>query len=276
MLLSIAYNMLGDRAEAEDIVQDVLLRWEQTSKEAVRNAKSYLVKATVNSVLNYRASAHKQRLTYPNIWLPEPLPDAVVPMDTPAGEIRSALTYELMVLIRELSPDELAVFVLKEAFDFSHEEIGEILDKRPDHSRQLLKRAREKVGRASNSRSPLNESDLELAQRVVEAISRADVDALRALFTTDIRLVADGGGKVAASPAPILGSEKVAHLLVTAARKTDFTPRFEILFLNRQPAFLVYREQEPLGAFILTPAEGRVERMYAVLNPDKLRSFPGA
>lgn len=276
LLISIAYSMLGNLAEAEDIVHDVFARWEQMSKEDVRNVRGYLVKATVNSALNYRESAHKQRLVSTNIWLPEPIPDAAVSESLPHGETRSMLTYELMVLMRHLTRDELAVFVLKEAFSYSHKEIGEILEKRPEHSRQLLKRAKGKIGRTTQLSAPITHADLELAQMVVDAISTGDVEALRTLFADDARLMADGGGKVPVSPSPIVGAEKVANLLITAARKAGFIPIFKILSINGQPGLILYRAGLPVGAYVLTPENGKVARMYAMLDPERLQSLSSA
>lgn len=274
LLFSVAYNMLGDRAEAEDVVQDVLLRWEEAAKERIENAKGYLVKSTVNTAINSLNSAHKKRLTYPNIWLPEPLPDAIMQAADAPGETRTILTYELMVLTRELSPVELAVFILKEAFNYSHEEIGEILGKRTDHCRQMFKRAKEKIQKAQLSPAPLTESDLRLAEQVVSAISEGNVEGLVSLLNPDIRLMADGGGKAAASPTPILGAARVAHVLTTAARKIPFTPRVEVVPINGQPGFVVYNQTQAVAAYVLTAVDRRVARMYVMLNPDKLRAFP--
>ncbi|GJQ21952.1 MAG: DNA-directed RNA polymerase sigma-70 factor [Bacteroidia bacterium] len=273
LLFSVAYNMLGDRADADDVVQDVLLKWEQSAKTGVANEQAYLVKSTVNAAINELNSARRKRRTYPNIWLPEPLPDDIVRSAGPDGEMRTMLTYELMVLARELSPVELAVFVLREAFNYSHEEIAEILEKRPDHCRQLYKRAKDKIRRPDADSHVHTDSDLRLAGEVVDAIVQGDVKRLMALLTPDVRLMADGGGKVAAAASPTVGAERVAHLLTTAARKAGFVPRIEVTTLNSQPGFIAYHGHQPVAAYVLTAFGSKVGRMYVILNPDKLAVF---
>lgn len=273
LLFSVAYNMLGVRADAEDIVQDVLLKWEQSPKTGVANEQAYLVKSTVNAAINELNSARRKRRTYPNIWLPEPLPDDIMGGGGSDGEMRTMLTYELMVLARELSPAELAVFVLKEAFSYSHEEIAEILEKRPDHCRQLYKRAKDKIRGRDPDSHVHTDPDLKLAGEVVDAIVQGDVERLMALLTTDVHLMADGGGKVAAAASPTVGVERVAHLLTTAARKAGFVPRIEVTTLNGQPGFIAYNAHQPVAAYVLTAFGRKVGRMYVILNPDKLAVF---
>lgn len=183
------------------------------------------------------------------------------------------LTYELMVLVRELSPAELAVFVLKEAFNYSHEEIAEILEKRPDHCRQLFKRARDKIRNPNPPPHVPAEPDLKLAGEVVDAIVQGDVERLMGLLTPDVRLMADGGGKVAAAASPTVGVERVAHLLTTAARKAGFVPRIDVVTLNGQPGVLAYNGNVPVAAYVFTAVGNRVGRIYVILNPDKLAVF---
>lgn len=272
LLVSVAYSMLGDRSEAEDVVQDVFLKWAQLDRSHIENEKAYLVKAAVNSTLNHLNSAHKKRLTYPKIWLPEPVPDSMM-SHRHETDRRSILTYEVMVLLRKLKPLELAVFVLKESFDYSHDEIAAMLDKTPEHCRQLLKRAKGKIGDVVPSGSGPTAADQKLAEQIVDSISRADIESLLGLFTTNVKLMADGGGVVTTSPSPIVGAEKVAHLLVTIARKSTFLPTFEIRPINRQPGFVVFEDSKPAAAFIITPKGAKAAGLYVMLNPAKLTSF---
>jgi RNA polymerase sigma-70 factor (ECF subfamily) len=272
ILFSVAYNMLGDRAEAEDVVHDVFLKWHQANQSHVENVKSYLVKSTVNSALNYLHSAHKKRLTYPNIWLPEPMPDTDVASGYSADQ-RTILTYELMVALKELKPLEVAVFVLKEAFDYTHDEIAEMLGTTVEHSRQLLKRAKAKVRNRSAAAHRPSKEDRRLAEEIVEAIGRADAERLLKILTKDTRIMADGGGIVGSSPKPIVGAEKVVHLLLTSSRKLGFKPRVRFHAINGQAGWVVYDGTRPVAAFILTRKRSKIVRIYAILNPAKLSSF---
>lgn len=271
-LFSVAYSMLGDRSAAEDIVQDVFLKWQQTDQSRLENAKSYLMKSAVNTTLNYLQSAHKKRLTYPNIWLPEPIPDAEVISEYPADQ-RLVLTYELMVALKELKPLEIAVFVLKEAFDYAHDEIAEMLDKTAEHSRQLLKRAKTKIRNRGVTSLPPSKEDRRLAEEIVEAIGDADTERLLKILAKDARIIADGGGVVGSSPRPIIGAEKVVHLLLTSSRKLGFRPRVQFHTLNGQSGWVVYDGSRPVAAFILTRKRSRIARLFAILNPAKLSSF---
>lgn len=272
VLFSVAYSMLGDRSEAEDIVQDVFLKWAQLDRSHIENEKAYLVKAAVNSSLNHLRSAQKTRLTYPNIWLPEPIPQTHHVSEQSADQ-RAILTYELMVGLRELKPLEVAVFVLKEAFDYRHDEIAGMLGKTVMHSRQLLKRAKSKLrNRGAGSHRPSKE-DRRLAEEIVEAIGRADVRRLLKILSKDVRIVADGGGVVGSSPRPIIGAEKVAHLLLTSSRKLGFSPRVEFHTINAQSGWVVYNETRPVAAFILTRKRSKIARLYAMLNTAKLTAF---
>jgi RNA polymerase sigma-70 factor (ECF subfamily) len=274
-LFSVAYNMLGDRAEAEDVVQDVFLKWHQADHSRVENVKSYLVKSTVNSALNYLHSAHKRRLTYPNIWLPEPIPDADI-LSEHSTDQRTVLTYELMVALKDLKPLEVAVFVLKEAFDYTHDEIAEMLGKTAAHSRQLLKRAKTKIANRGAVFYRTSKDDRRLAEEIVEAIGRADAERLLKILTKDARIVADGGGVVGSSPKPIVGAEKVAHLLLTSTRKLGFRPRVQFHTINGQGGWVVYNQTRPVAAFILSRKRTRIARLYVMLNPAKLTAFVGS
>lgn len=271
-LFSVAYNMLGDRSEAEDVVQDVFLKWQQTDQSRVENAKHYLVKSAVNTTLNYLQSAHKKRLTYPNIWLPEPLPDAEILSDRFTDQ-RSILIYELMVALKDLKPLEIAVFVLKEAFDYTHDEIAEMLGKTVENSRQLLKRAKMKIRTRGAAFHRPSKEDQRLAEEIVEAIGRADAERLLKILSKDAQIMADGGGVVSSSPRPIVGAENIVHLLLTSNRKLGFRPRVTFHTLNGQPGWVVYDRSRPVAAFILTRKRSRISRLYAILNPAKLTAF---
>lgn len=270
-LVRLAYGMLGTLDEAEDVVQDVLIKWLEVDRAQIRSIKSYLIRMTMNACINTKNAAHARRLTYPGQWLPEPfyqepsLP-SVAPFDVPL------FSYELMARLESLSPNERAVFLLKEAFDFSHDEIAELVSISAENSRQLLRRGKEKIKADEiTGKAPFLNANERVGQ-FITAIRNADVDGLLKLLKQDIALAADGGGKVPSAPAPIVGAEKVVHLLMTAIKKLPFIPRIKLFKLNGNPALTVFNGTQLIATYLpVLDEEGRISKLYAIFNPDKLK-----
>jgi RNA polymerase sigma-70 factor (TIGR02957 family) len=280
LLFSVAYQMLGSVADAEDVVQDTWLRWSATERGEVTDPRAYLVRITSRLALDRMDSARARRESYVGPWLPEPLltgggpvaaaPQASEPED--AAELGEQVSLALLVVLETLSPAERAVFVLREAFGMSTAEVAGVLDRSEAAVRQMAHRAREHV----QARQPRFDADLraqrEVTERFFAAVAGGDMDALLAALAPDVVLISDGGGKASAARRPITGADKVARFLVGIAEKGGDIPglRIEIAEVNGLPAIVGWVGAEPFGSFSLSMADGLIEQVLVVVNPDKL------
>lgn len=263
LIFNLAYNMLGSYAQAEDILQDMRLKHLE-GLFPLDAPKSYYARATINHCLNILK--REERISYPGPWLPEPF------IDTPADvETKDLLHYELASLMDILSPPERAVFILREAIDFSHKEISEALDISAENARQLLSRGKKKVTahKAPSLHTPLAR---EKAQQLLQLILAGDTEALIELFTEDMQLIADGGGKVNTARKPVIGAAKVAKFLVNISRFAPPDLDIRPLHILSQPAIGFYQNDQCLITWILSfdKETQQIRRIYAVANPDKL------
>lgn len=284
LLFSIAYNMLGNIDAAEDIVQDVFVKWMETEPESVRNRKAFLVRMVTNASINHLSSARVNREKYVGIWLPEPLPDSSHPAAIARIESYHALSIGMLVLLEKLTPQERAIFLLKEIFSYDYDELAEIFSKTTDNCRQILKRAKAHLGKDSRR----FQVDMKVHERILQsflaAVSAGSMEGLIGLLKEDILLFADGGGavfalqqqRITAFPKPIEGRENIVRLLLTLVPKfQESVPdyRQEITMVNGLPALLAYSGQEPKSLVILETDGGLVSNIYVQTNPDKLKHF---
>lgn len=220
-LLGIAYGMLGELTEAEDVVQDAWLRWDRAERGAVRNPESFLVRVTTRLALDRLRSARARREVYVGPWLPEPL---VTDPETPETKAIEAerLSLALLGALERLNSVERAVLVLHDVFDLEYAEIAEVLDKTPANVRQIAKRARDHAGDASRSRTVTEEERERLASAFLAAAVSGDVDRIRDLLAADAVMYSDGGGVVLAARKPIYGADKIARFMVGVQRKTAY------------------------------------------------------
>jgi RNA polymerase sigma-70 factor (ECF subfamily) len=280
LLFSVAYQMLGSVADAEDVVQDTWLRWSAADRGEVTDPRAYLVQITTRLALDRMGSARARRENYVGPWLPEPLltggapvasaPQAPEPED--AAELGEQVSLALLVVLETLSPAERAVFVLREAFGMSVAEVAGTLNRSEAAVRQMAHRAKEHV----HARQPRFDADRQAQQEVTErffaAVGGGDMEALLAALAPDVVLISDGGGKASAARRPITGAEKVARFLVGIAEKGGDIPglRIEVAEVNGLPAIVGWVGTEPFGSISLAVADGRIEQVLVVVNPDKL------
>ncbi|MFG1964081.1 RNA polymerase sigma factor SigJ [Nonomuraea sp. NPDC049028] len=263
LLFTLAYDMLGSVADAEDVVQDTWLRWAGVDLAQVSNPRAYLIRIAVRRSLERLRGLRAAREDYTGPWLPEPLVTADYPV-TAAENV----TTGLLVVLETLSPLERAAFVLREAFGFEHAEIARILDRTPAAARQLARRAREHV----RSRRPRYPADprvaREVAERFVAAMAGGSLADLLAVLSPDVTMWNDGGGRVHASLRPIHGSDRVSRVLM------GIGPRYVDLDLlwTAGPTFLLLAGGQVRVALTVEPDETgtRVGGLYALVNPDKL------
>lgn len=265
-LLGIAYNLLGVVEEAEDVVQDVFEKW--LPVENVTTPKAYLGRMAVNRSINRLEELRRQRESYKGHWLPEPY----ISLEENPG---FSLEYGLLVLLERLSPPERAVFVLREGFSEEYTDIAELTGLSQDNCRQLLHRAREKVGR-SHTGVVDRVRQTDFTTSFLKALHSEDVATLGRLLRDDIELYNDGGGKRAAALKPLFGLDKVLKFLSGIAgldenRNNEFY--FKPAFVNGYPAALIYRRSTgELDGMQYVVVEGDViSHLLYVRNPDKLK-----
>jgi RNA polymerase sigma-70 factor (TIGR02957 family) len=278
LLFTVAYQMLGSVADAEDTVQDAWLRWSAHDRTDVTDPRAYLVQIVSRLALDRLGSARARRESYVGPWLPEPLLTAPVasgpppPDPTDAAELGEQVSLALLVVLETLSPAERAVFVLREVFGLPAAEVAEVVGRSESAVRQLAHRAREHV----EARRPRFDTDRRSQQEVTErffaACAGGDVEALLAVLAPDVVLVNDGGGKAKAALRPILGADKVARFSAAIASQGGAIPglRIEIAEVNGFPGIVAWVGAEPFVAVSLVVVGGLVEQVFVVRNPDKL------
>lgn len=274
LLFSIAYRMLGSVAEAEDVVQEAYLRWRGAPEAEVRSPRAYLSAVVTRLCIDHLRSARVKREEYVGPWLPEPLLAETAPDVADAAALDESLSMAFLVLLESLTPTERAVFLLREVFDYDYAEVSRIVDKSETNCRQIARRARQSVAarRPRFERSPDQEE--RLTRRFVEACTGGDMDGLLELLSEEITLWSDGGGRVRAALNPIHGPGRVARFLLGILGKVPpgFVVRRE--WVNGEPGIIGYVEDHPMSVVTLGIAEGRIQAVRIVVNPEKLRTIP--
>ncbi|MFF8882475.1 RNA polymerase sigma factor SigJ [Streptomyces flaveolus] len=277
VLLGVAYRMLGRLADAEDVVQEAWLRWSRADRTDVREPRGYLVRVTTRLAVDRLRQITSRGETYVGPWLPEPYVTDfgdVVPDTAERAVLADSVSLAVLVVLESLSPLERAVFVLREAFGYPYAEIAAVLEREESAVRQLAARARKHV----DERRPRYDVDpaqrRDLTERFLAAAAEGDLEGLMAMLAPGVRLVGDSGGKSRAPLRVLETADKVGRFLIGAARKNapDTTVRF--LEVNGGPAALVLAAGKPDFVLQLDIADGRVQSVYVVRNPDKLRSLP--
>ena len=270
LLFTVAYEMLGSAADAEDVVQETWLRWADVDAAAradVRDPRAYLVRIVTRQALNRLRTLARQREEYVGEWLPEPLltsPDVAEDV-----ELADSVSFAMLTVLETLGPTERAVFVLREVFETPYDEIAEAIGKTPAAVRQIAHRAREHVG-ARRPRVQVSRAEQEaVVERFLAAVRGGDMQALLDVLAPDAVLVADGGGVASAARRPIEGANRVAVLL-GGLTKLDGVFELTPMWLNGGPAARVDLDGAMDTVVSLVIEGGRVTRIYAVRNPHKL------
>ena len=268
LLFSIAYRMLGSAMEAEDILQEAYVRYQNTSEGEIQSPKAYLTTIVTRLCLDSLKSAKSRREEYPGIWLPEP----ILTGDTPAAILgrRETISTAFLVLIENLSPVERAVFLLREVFDYSYAEIAEIIGKSQESCRQHYHRAKKYLVERRPRFEPAPDEQKKLVEGFFEALSNGDIDGLAQLLAEDVSMRGDGGGKVPATIRPLLGKEAVLRLLAGIYHLLPPGWRGELLEVNGSPALAFFQGDELLFLTTFGFDKGRIQDIFNMLNPDKL------
>jgi RNA polymerase sigma-70 factor (TIGR02957 family) len=270
LLFTVAYEMLGSAADAEDVVQETWLRWADLGEEAragVREPRAYLVRIVTRQALNRLRTVARRREDYVGEWLPEPLltsPDVAEDV-----ELAESVSIAMLTVLETLTPTERAVFVLREVFDVPYDEIAEAVGKETAAVRQVAHRAREHVA-ARRPRVPVDRSEQErVLERFMAAVTTGDVQALMDVLAPDVVLVADGGGLAQAARRPVSGAKRVANFL-SAFPRVGSGAQITTLSLNGGPALRIDLVAFGTTVVSVDVEDGRITHVYAMRNPTKL------
>ena len=269
LLFTVAYELLGSAADAEDVLQESWLRWTAVDESTVAEPRAYLVRIVTRQALNHLRTLSRRREDYVGEWLPEPLLTSPDVADDVA--LAENLSIAMLTILETLGHTERAVFVLREVFDVPYEEIADAVDKSPAAVRQIAHRAKEHVA-ARRPRMPVVPSEHQIVvARLVSAFNTGDLQGLMDVLAPDVVSVADGGGKVrGAARRPIVGAERLARYLVGGMAKVEGELVAKATWLNGQPGIRVELDGRLAGVMSLTVREGRVTQVYSIANPDKL------
>lgn len=276
LLFSIAYRMLGSAADAEDIVQEAYLRWQDADEGEVRSPRAFLSTVVTRLCIDQLRSAQARREVYVGQWLPEPILTGEMPDMTRSVELAESLSFAFMRLLESLSPVERAVFLLREVFSYSYPEIAVIVGKSEANCRQMTHRAQQHLREGRPRFEVSHEQQEKVTQRFLEVCAGGDMQGLLNMLSDDVTLTADGGGKVQAPINILHGPQNVARFLSGVLRKltTGVSLTSHVAEVNGQPCVVAYIDGEIDSVLSLDSIDGRIININIVRNPDKLRHLP--
>ncbi|MGW0810257.1 RNA polymerase sigma factor SigJ [Nonomuraea sp. NPDC002799] len=270
LLFTIVYEILGSVTESDDVLQNSYLRWSEVDLATVRDTKSYLAQLVTRQALNTLRASARRREDYVGSWLPEPL--LLAEHDASADVLLAeSVSMAMLVLLETLTPDERAVFVLREVFGFDYHDIATAVGKSAATVRQVAHRAREHVRARRKRFEPVDAATTaRITERFMTATAGGDLEGLLALLAPDVTWTADSGGKATAARRPVVGAEKVAAVLMSLFRVGRLADlRIEMVNCNNTPALVLGGERLE-GVFLIEIADGKITNFYAIRNPDKL------
>lgn len=268
LLFTVAYEMLGSAADAEDVLQETWLRWATVDLDTVRDHRAYLVRITTRQALTRLRTLSRRKESYVGSWLPEPL--LTTPDVAEDVELAESVSMAMLLVLETLTPTERAVFVLREVFEFGYGEIGEAVDKSPTAARQIAHRARAHVA-ARRPRRVVSSTETRAALAAFQqAVETGDLQGLLDLLAPDVVAVSDGGGIKQAVLRPVLGADKVGRLIAAGLDRVGADLSLEPIHANGWPAFLVRLNGELDSIVALQVEDGLINGIYTVRNPEKL------
>ena len=275
LLFAIAYRMLGSSADAEDILQETFIRWQQAPDFRIESPRAMLVTILTRLAINHLQLARFQREEYFGNWLPEPL--VTGPRQNPLSsfEIDESISLAFLLLLERLTAMERAVLVLREVFDYKYSEIASILEQSESNCRQILRRARQHIKDHRTRFDTSQEHRKELLRKFSEASLHGDLEGLVALLSRDAVFYSDGGGKAPALPRPIHGAANIARGVLEGLRK--LVPKNLVrrpAEINGQSGIISFFDGRPFSVFTLDIRDGLISRVYVVTNPEKLKRIP--
>jgi RNA polymerase sigma-70 factor (TIGR02957 family) len=274
VLFSLAYRMLGSVMDAEDIVHEVFTSFDESRMDNIDNKKAYLCKMVTNRCIDYLKSARKKREVYVGPWLPEPLlTDGSISSDPlQTYLIKDGISTAYLLLLQNLSSNERCVFIFREAFGYSYQEISEITEKSSANCRQMYGRAKQKMSGWHEPTSQLQDQNTKLVEQFVHALSTGNIEKLLHVLADDVVFYSDGGGKVQAAIHPIHGHDRVSRFLfgvVGKASADEFV--IDLAVVNSECGIVSYVNGHPYNVISFHIQNNKIASIYSVMNPDKLK-----
>jgi RNA polymerase sigma-70 factor, ECF subfamily len=275
LLFSIAYRMLGSLADAEDMLQETFIRWQQSYEEKVSSPRAFLVTIISRLCINQLQSARVQREEYVGQWLPEPIVTDLASDSFGIIRVDESLSMAFLVLLERLTPVERAVFLLREVFEYEYAEVASILGQNEANCRQILRRARQHVSAMRPRFVASEHKQSDLFERFLSAVRTGEMEGLVALLAEDVELHSDGGGKAIAVPNVVQGAPNVARGILGSLKKLvpeNLVRRLALV--NGEPGLVNYLDGKPHSVLTIHIAADRIQTIYIVTNPEKLSNVP--
>lgn len=273
-LFSIAYRMLGSRADAEDVLQDAWLRWDRAERAALVSAEAWLVTVVTRLAIDRLRAAKAEREAYVGWWLPEPLVELDERTPEAAAEMASELSVAFLWVLERLSAEERAAFLLRQVFDHDYGEIAVLLGKSEAACRQMVHRASERVQQARPRFDVPKDAHRRLLETFMQAARSGETQAIKAVLADDVQIIGDGGGKVSSFRKVVRGADNIARLYGHLTRRSGEAQVYRFAWINGEPGLLRYVDGKLESAQAFLFEGGRIAAIYAVRNPDKLAGIP--
>jgi RNA polymerase sigma-70 factor, ECF subfamily len=274
LLFSIAYRLLGSASDAEDVLQDAWLRYRSADRSTIRSPKAFVTTIVTRLCLDRLKSGRTTREEYIGPWLPEPVLTSEIEGPDTMLQRAESVTLAFLVLLEKLSPEERAVFVLKDVFEYEHLEIAEMLGLTTEHSRQLLHRAKARLAEGRPRLTGTAQSRRAAAERFTHAFSSGNGSELAALLAKDVGVWSDGGGKASAARRPLIGRDRVLNFLIGLYRTAQLAGVADVSLriedVNAELALIVRVGQRLESIFVLSIDDDVISGIRVVRNPDKL------
>ena len=275
LFFSIAYRMLGSASDAEDVLQDAWVRYQAADESEIRSPRAFVATIVSRLCLDRLKSARSAREEYVGPWLPEPVLTSEVKGPEATLQHAESITLAFLVLLEKLSPEERAVFLLKDVFEYEHTEIAEMLNTSAENSRQLLHRAKLRLTAERPRLTGTTTSRRAVAERFARAFSSGNGSELTEILTHDVGLWSDGGGKASAARRPLVGRDEVLNFLIGLHRTGQTTgvakqASLDLEDMNSEPALVLRIGGHLESIFVISVEDDRISGIRVVRNPDKL------
>ena len=273
-LFSIAYRMLGVRADAEDVVQDAWLRWHGTNQQAIHSAEAWLVTITTRLAIDRLRGRQAENVSYVGWWLPEPVVELDERTPESSAEMASEVSMAFLWVLERLSPEERAAFLMRQVFDHDYADIANVLGKTEAACRQMVHRAQERVQQQQPRFDVPRHTHHALLGRFMAAAQAGDRGAMKAMMADDVQLVSDGGGKINSFMRILRGAGRVAGVFWSVEHQYPQRVDYRQARVNGEPGLLRYVEGRLESAQSFVIEDGRIAAVLVVRNPDKLTTVP--